>query len=259
MTADVVLGLARAHADAAVRAPQGATVPVSEVFGPVWQGEGPYAGRVCWFLRLGLCNLGCEWCDTPFTWDHTRYDVAAECPPRTAAWLTERLAAIPAGAILVLSGGEPLMHQGNAALQAALSTPHMNQVAVHVETNGTIAPNRWALDRVAHFTVSPKVNPQGDPEKKRIKPRALAAFADLARDGRAAFKVVCATPQDVEAAARFYDDHDVPAAARWVMPEGVTADAVMDHARAIADTATRHGLNLSLRQHTLMYGTERAR
>lgn len=252
MTADIVVNLARAHAAVAAQA----TVPVSEVFGPVWQGEGPYTGRVCWFLRLGLCNLGCSWCDTPYTWDHTRYDVDTECPPRTADWLRERLAGIPAGAILVVSGGEPLMHQGNQALQDALDSTN---AAVHVETNGTIAPNQWARHRVAHFTVSPKVNPQGDPEKKRIKPRALAAFADLAMHDRAAFKVVCATPEDVHNAAAFYDQHDVPRSARWVMPEGVTPDAVMDHARTIADTATLHGLNLSLRQHTLMYGQERAR
>ena len=56
------------------------TLPLSEVFGPTFQGEGPHAGRRCAFVRLGGCNLSCEWCDTPYTWDATRYDLALENP-----------------------------------------------------------------------------------------------------------------------------------------------------------------------------------
>ena len=43
------------------------TSPVSEVFGPTLQGEGPHAGRPCHFIRLGGCNLSCSWCDTPYS------------------------------------------------------------------------------------------------------------------------------------------------------------------------------------------------
>ncbi|HHK7228110.1 TPA: hypothetical protein ACQXLV_002143, partial [Streptococcus pneumoniae] len=42
-------------------------LPVSEVFGPTIQGEGPHAGRTCHFIRLGGCNLSCSWCDTPYS------------------------------------------------------------------------------------------------------------------------------------------------------------------------------------------------
>lgn len=233
-----------------------ASLPVSEVFGPVWQGEGPHAGRVCHFVRLGMCNLSCSWCDTPFTWDATRFDVKAESPEHTGPQLA---ALLPSGrnpGLVILSGGEPLIHQGNPALQYALDVAPWE---VHAETNGTIAPNAWALARIVHFTVSPKVVFQGDPEKKRLKDAPLRAFAALARNGRAAFKVVVADAEEVDAAARFFDAWDIPTHARWVMPEGVTADAVLTHARDIADAALEHGLNLTLRQHTLMYGTERAR
>lgn len=227
-------------------------VPVSEVFGPVWQGEGPHTGRLCHFLRTGLCNLSCSWCDTPYTWDHDRFDVSAECPDRDGQWIADHTRTAQ---LLIWSGGEPLMHQGN---------PHMHQgieyvPEVHVETNGTIVPNAWAVDRIAHFTVSPKVNFQGDREKLRIKHKSLAAFAELAQDHRAIFKVVCRDADEVAAAAAFFDGFDLPQTARWVMPEGVTGQAVLDHAAAIADATLEHGLNLTLRQHTLMYGTERAR
>lgn len=235
------------------------TLPVSEVFGPVWQGEGPHAGRVCWFVRLGLCNLHCTWCDTPYTWDHGRFNVAAECPPMHGKALTELLLdAQPP--IVVLSGGEPLIHQRNPALLDSMASVTAETGARwHVETNGTLTPAPALVDRVEHFTVSPKINPQGDPHARRIRPDALAAFTNLADEGRAAFKIVCATPADVDTAAAFYEQHDMPDDARWIMPEGVTADTVLTHAHAIAETALRHGLNLTLRQHTLMYGTERQR
>ena len=43
------------------------TLVVAEVFGPTVQGEGPSAGRRASFIRLGGCNLHCDWCDTKFT------------------------------------------------------------------------------------------------------------------------------------------------------------------------------------------------
>ena len=30
------------------------------------------------FLRLGICNLACDWCDTKYTWDWANYDYTKE-------------------------------------------------------------------------------------------------------------------------------------------------------------------------------------
>jgi hypothetical protein len=79
------------HRDARQRAPStamtartrpaGATLPVSEVFGPTFQGEGALRGAGASFIRLGGCNLTCRDCDTPYTWDAARYDLRAELTP----------------------------------------------------------------------------------------------------------------------------------------------------------------------------------
>lgn len=231
----------------------GATLlPLSEVFGPTYQGEGPATGRRCWFVRLGLCNLACEWCDTPYTWDTTRYDVAAECPDTPVSAILVRLEELGAGPddLVVLSGGEPLMH--HTKLRELLASPY----EWHVETNGTIPPPDWWTDYVTHTSVSPKLI-TADPERKRIKPRALAGWAELAHEGRACFKVVVQTPGDVEAAACFADDFGVDRSDLWVMPEGTTPDAVLAGHRAIIDAALEHGVSTTTRLHTLLWGEKR--
>lgn len=223
------------------------TVPVSEFFGPVFQGEGPATGRRAWFLRLGQCNLGCSWCDSAYTWDGTE-----KFTPYTRDGLWCLLA--PVDGILVLTGGEPLLHQQNPALWDALS---VNEV--HVETNGTIAPNDKARAHVDHFVVSPKLFNQGDPVKRRIKEGPLWEFSELAHTGRASFKVVCGTVDEVHEAAEFFDRFKVAGDARWIMPLGTERDEVLATALHLEDTITALGLNLTLRQHVLMHGKDRNR
>jgi organic radical activating enzyme len=232
----------------------GRLIPVSECFGPVWQGEGPHVGRRCSFLRLGLCNLHCEWCDTPYTWDNDRYDVSAECPDRDTDWIVEQVSGHNTD-VLVLSGGEPLIHGWNVTLLDALDRlPH----AVHVETNGTLLPPPGLDARVAHWSVSPKIAQMADPEKRRIRPDVLNTFA---RREHAILKVVARHLDDLIMLATYLDSGDWGdwAGRVWIMPEGVTPDEVLGTALDIADDVAAFGWNLTLRQHTLLYGTERAR
>ena len=225
------------------------TLPVSEVFGPVWQGEGPFTGKRCAFVRLGLCNLSCEWCDTPYTWDATRFELKFD--ELTAEQISGQLGSVRT---VVISGGEPLMHQGKRAMAELVSKPY----EWHVETNGTIDPNSVMRQHITHFTVSPKINTR-DPLKKRIKPKVLGEFAEMSDRGQASFKFVCKDAADVVVVEDMMSELDVKPGAVWIMPEGVTADAVLNGARAIADETARCHYNLTLRQQVLMYGTERAR
>lgn len=232
------------------------SLPVSEVFGPVWQGEGPHAGRRCAFVRLGLCNLSCEWCDTPYTWDRDRFDLGVENPPMRAPDIVEAVGGMDVS-MVVITGGEPLIHQKTLAWAALLAGFTRAGLSIHVETNGTISPTSATRLAVDHFSVSPKVN-TGDPIKKRLNPASLAAFALLASQGRAVWKFVVENGADVMEAADLCDSMGVPRDARWVMPEGTEPDAILDRARHIADAATRYGFNLTLRNHALMYGARRA-
>jgi 7-carboxy-7-deazaguanine synthase len=227
------------------------TLPVAEVFGPVWQGEGPHTGRLCGFLRLSGCNLTCEWCDTPWTWDSSRFDVAAECPDATVEALASAIQHL--APMMVLTGGEPMLHaKRRADCPLAELLEQTRATEWHVETNGTIPPPAWMSPRIAHWTVSPKVNTR-DCTERRLNVRALGAFAALG----AAFKFVCRSPEDISEVALLVADLTLPPGQVWVMPEGITGDGVLTTARKLAPHVLERGFNLTLRQHVLLYEDRR--
>jgi organic radical activating enzyme len=80
----------------------GTVLPVMEQFYTI-QGEGFNTGRAAYFIRLGGCDVGCVWCDVKESWDadaHPRQDVAD---------LVAAASEYP-GRNVVITGGEPLMH-----------------------------------------------------------------------------------------------------------------------------------------------------
>ena len=224
-------------------------LPVQEIFGPVPQGEGPYTGRCSCFIRLGRCNLHCPPCDSKRTWDTSRYDLALTCPPRTAEEIVNAAAEHGSGSgITVVSGGEPLLWQSTTAWQQVLAALPGD---IHVETNGTILPNMLTAERVAHFSVSPKIGRMGaaDPAKRRIHPEVLKGFAELARAGRAAFKFVAADTGEVEEAARLVREHRLPHDKVWIMPLGEDAATWTAAGRDIVEQVMGHRFNFTGRLH----------
>lgn len=231
------------------------TLVVAEVFGPTVQGEGPSCGRRASFLRLGGCNLTCSWCDTPYTWDGSRYDLRAELTRRPVDEVCAELAA-HGTRLLVVTGGEPLLHQQQPGWAQLLHTAAAYGWEVEVETNGTIPPTATTRDLVDRLNVSPKLPHAGMTGSRRINAPALAALAD---HPGATLKVVVRDREDVTRACWLADEHGWPRHRVWVMPEGTTAAAVLDGARQVADAAIRAGLNLTPRLHTLLWDDERSR
>ncbi|MGW0731763.1 7-carboxy-7-deazaguanine synthase QueE [Streptomyces sp. NPDC002851] len=226
-------------------------LPVNEVFWDVVQGEGPYTGRACAFIRLGLCNLHCPPCDTAQTWDTSRFDLGATCPDTAVDEVVGRLPHTVR--LVVISGGEPLIWQQTSAFSTLLTLLEKRDIAVHVETNGTIGPLSSTAQHVAHFSVSPKLTAMGgaDPEKRRIKPNVIAAFADLASQGRACFKFVVADESHVDEVVDFTDRHLLDRAWVWVMPEAGDTQTLLARQPGITDAAAREGVNVSTRLHVI--------
>src|SRR3954463_477170 len=78
------------------------TLPVMEHFYTL-QGEGFHQGKAAYFIRLGGCDVGCVWCDVKDSWD------AGKHPLRKIEDLISEVQHHP-GKIVVITGGEPLMH-----------------------------------------------------------------------------------------------------------------------------------------------------
>lgn len=232
-----------------------ATLVIAEAFGPTVQGEGPSAGRRCSFLRLGGCNLGCSWCDTAYTWDAARFDLRKELVRTPVADIAATIESHGTD-MVVITGGEPLLHQQQQGWAILLGWLFAKSYRVEVETNGTVAPTPYTANMVTQLNVSPKLANSGDPEALRIRPDALAA---LVATGRAVFKFVCASAADVDEAAALVAAHGLPPNRVWIMPEGATRDVMLARLADVAPAVIDHGFSLTPRLHVLIWGSERGR
>lgn len=116
------------------------TYPIMEHFYTI-QGEGVHTGKSAYFIRTGGCDVKCWWCDVKDSWDESIH-------PRMS--VTELVLAVNAAkpAFVVITGGEPLLHDLSALTQVL----HENGHKVHIETSGS-SPMSGNLDWV---TLSPK-------------------------------------------------------------------------------------------------------
>ena len=99
-------------------------LPVMEHFYTL-QGEGFYQGRAAYFIRLGGCDVGCVWCDVKDSWDAEKHAKLAIGNLQLAIEKT-------AAKLVVITGGEPLMHNLDA-LTASLKAAGLQ---TNIETSG---------------------------------------------------------------------------------------------------------------------------
>ncbi|MEZ5688076.1 MAG: 7-carboxy-7-deazaguanine synthase QueE [Caenibius sp.] len=223
------------------------------------QGEGPSAGVPVAFVRLSRCNLACQWCDTAYTWrftgdnrphrDGTSYDRAANQITLDETDVAARIAALGQSR-LVVTGGEPLL-QG-AALAKMLA--HLPDMAVEVETNGTVAPHPALDPLIAQYNVSPKLAHSGNPADIALIPERLRAFA---ADARAWFKFVIGEPQDVAEVLDLQQRYALPPARIFLMAEGTDSATLRERQQWLSDLCLNHGFRMSDRLHIHLYGDTR--
>jgi 7-cyano-7-deazaguanosine (preQ0) biosynthesis protein QueE len=231
-----------------------AVLPLVELFGPTLQGEGPATGRAATFIRFGGCNLSCSWCDSAYTWDGERFDLREEIaltePSVIAARVAQLAGHVP---LVVLTGGEPLLNQRNAAWPQLLRSLVVEQGRIlHVETNGTLVPTPDTLTWVSTLIVSPKL-PHAGLHRGKQDPALARGWATIARDHDAHLKVVVRDVEDVDRALRLALDWAWPLDRVWVMPEGTTGEVLAERWPTIADAAAARGINASHRLHVLAW------
>ena len=108
-------------------------LPVMESFYTL-QGEGFHQGRAAYFIRLGGCDVGCVWCDVKDSWDATKHpkysvgEIVAKLKEETKTKFQN--SNLP---IVVITGGEPLMHNLDALTKAI----HAAGYQTNIETSGS--------------------------------------------------------------------------------------------------------------------------
>lgn len=226
---------------------------VSEIFGPTIQGEGAEVGRPAIFVRTAGCNQACVWCDTPYTWDWKHYDKTEEAHRMEVGDVADEIIARrPAswqGGVLVLTGGEPLLQA--PALADLITELAPLAMTIHVETAGTKLPGPLAF-LVDTFNVSLKLEHSGNPLARRRVPEAIEALRDTKR---AVWKFVAAEPSDLDEVDELVQSFNL--APVYIMPEGVTHEALQRHALALLPAVLERGWSLTPRYHIEIWGDKR--
>jgi 7-carboxy-7-deazaguanine synthase len=129
------------------------TLQVHSIFKTI-QGEGPFCGTPCVFIRLAGCNLQCPACDTDYTSKRTEMspgDILRAIADATVADAQGRR-------LVVITGGEPFRQHIGELIALLVDTGHY----VQIESNGSMNPplGPWSKDvaarRGAYLVISPK-------------------------------------------------------------------------------------------------------
>ena len=135
---------------------------------PAVQGEGTRVGVPSTFLRLAGCTVGCEWCDTKYSWK------ASQGIDLTIDQIVGQVLEMTPLRSVVLTGGEPLEHPLEIVgplIRRLASTCH-----VTIETSATLSPeDLWLL--VQYLPISDQILWSLSPKLKSAK--STKPFPDL--------------------------------------------------------------------------------
>ena len=213
------------------------TLPVCETFCSI-QGEGIYTGVASFFIRLSGCNLHCTWCDTPYA---SRPDTPATM--MSGEMLITAARQFPAVSHVVITGGEPMLHQGLANLTGKLADENRH---VTIETNGTCPPEGI---RCSMASLSPKLPGTQPDGRNAINIECLDAWC---RNYVCQLKFVVGSDADITAAQAILSQLSAPPPREhiFLMPQAGTE--AEQHARAAwlvsacRETGMRYGHRLQV-------------
>jgi len=234
-------------------APDQEGLPINELFYSL-QGEGRLSGMPTVFVRTSGCNLRCWYCDSYHTsWEPTHAQMGIE-------EIVEEVQSHERAEHVVLTGGEPLIHEDSVTLLEEL-----DELGYHttVETNGTIYRD-CPIDlvsvspKLASSTPTPERDPKGEGEweerheNRRIDIDALSSLVD-AYDSQ--LKFVVTGPDDLPEIeelverVRTHATTSIPDSEVLLMPEGTTREELDKTRNQTAELAMEHGYRYTPRLH----------
>lgn len=232
-------------------------IPINEIFCSL-QGEGKLAGVPSVFIRTSGCNLRCWFCDSYHTsWEPTGEVLSVDN-------IVEEVLSFEKANHVVLTGGEPMIHNESQELLEALSDYGYHTT---VETNGTIYRDT-SIDlasispKLASSTPTTERDPKGEGqwetrhEERRIN---IDTLANLIKTYDSQLKFVVTGADDmteiealienirVESKASVADDDIL------LMPEGRTQNDLDSTRNETAKLAMEHGYRYTPRLHVTLW------
>lgn len=230
-------------------------LPIADVFESL-QGEGKFTGVPSLFIRTSGCNLRCWFCDTMYTsWK-------PEGKTQTIEQLQEQIrnSSMPH---VVITGGEPMLFADRISVLVDYARDLGK--CVTIETNGTIYDEKVKPDL---WSVSPKLVSAAPDRTKHpaehalhlrcLSPETMPRFHDSKANWTdVQYKFVVCTTDDVFEVESLCNHYLFPHDKVWLMPEGKTREDVLNKADWVAEQCKKHGFNLSMRVHALIWGAKR--
>lgn len=223
------------------------------------EGEGEYVGQPSVFTRFAMCNLTCKGfisessphgCDSFISWSvknrYTFQDLKDQYENENYKNHLRR------GAILKLTGGEPLIQQKKMfKFYEWLFNDWGFIPRIDFETNATIEPmEEWVTEMGATFTTSPKLSLNGDPEEKRYKPEVLKWHVEH----NSGFKFVVSSREDIlEVFNKYITPFNINPGRVWFMPCCGSRQEHVERAPQVVEWCKEFGINFSPRLHLLVW------
>lgn len=175
---------------------------ISEIFGPVLQGEGALIGRPTLFVRTGGCDFRCAWCDTLYA---VLPEHRSEWTPMSETAILARLDELSRDVpmLVTLSGGNPALQP----LDKLITLGRQRGYSFALETQGSVSRDWFA--QLDYLVLSPKPPsshmPMDDQKLKHCIKAARRGHAQIS------LKVVVFDDADYEFARAIHHKHqDIP-------------------------------------------------
>ncbi len=198
-------------------------------------------GRFAYFIRLAQCSLRCSYCDSTYAYNEW-VDIPIDDLIKKAIHFPR----------VIITGGEPFLQKDEVGKLVQKLRKQNPNIAVEIETNGTIKPVGLNSHEVI-YNVSPKLKNSGNDYKDRIKPNVLGWFIQVGAN----FKFVVDNEDDIDEVNLLVNDFGISKSQVFLMPEGKTSKEQWEKMEEIIKFAKCYGYNFSPRFHVLLWGNKR--